>query len=304
MDEEESESIFMKKLNVISDIQKTTRMLVDPELAKFLLDCIQPEKQRNFRQRYAKVLAVQMKNNKWLDNPTPICFDTKGALIDGQHRLWAIVESNTPVNMSIATGCPDDIIKVLDCGKSRSISDRLKIAFSIPSCEIKAAAYRCFVVIVTGEHNINFTISCAEYIHKKYGKIVEDIILKKTKIKNMNSGYLYGALAFCSIAYPDEMSEFIDQFLSGVNLVEDSPAFLLRNFFLQGKHSFGATGGAWMNKNTIYSICWTAMNFINNQKVTRIFKENDSGVEFFKKAIPEEVKKIQVLAGYNPSKET
>ena len=50
-----------------------------------------------------------------------------GALVDGQHRLTAIVESGKTIKMSVARGLTEDEVRVLDCGKVRGNDVRLGI---------------------------------------------------------------------------------------------------------------------------------------------------------------------------------
>lgn len=73
--------------------------------------------------RYSK----QMKAGEWQVNGEPIMFSAKGNLLNGQHRLSAIVASNKIVAIPVFRGVAEDAIKTIDTGRPRSLADHLKI---------------------------------------------------------------------------------------------------------------------------------------------------------------------------------
>jgi hypothetical protein len=87
---------------------------------------------RNFNNRklndsHVRNLANQMKLNSWLFDGTPLKFDRHGRLLDGQHRLNAVIESNTTIKFLILSDIETEAFKVMDTGKLRSSSDVLSI---------------------------------------------------------------------------------------------------------------------------------------------------------------------------------
>lgn len=68
-------------------------------------------------------LARDMKAGAWGDTPEPIAFDSNGRLIDGQHRLAAVVKSGVTICFWVATNCHLDAQKYLDAGRRRSLAD-------------------------------------------------------------------------------------------------------------------------------------------------------------------------------------
>jgi hypothetical protein len=56
-----------------------------------------------------------------------IAFDTNQALVDGQHRLAAIIEADLPVQMTVFSDVEPDTFDVLDTGKRRNVADVLAI---------------------------------------------------------------------------------------------------------------------------------------------------------------------------------
>lgn len=71
--------------------------------------------------------ADAMERGDWKVTHQGIAFDTNGVLVDGQHRLAAIVEADMPVEMTVFTEVPPGTFDVLDTGKRRNAADALAI---------------------------------------------------------------------------------------------------------------------------------------------------------------------------------
>src|SRR3954454_22072526 len=71
--------------------------------------------------------AEAMRRGDWLVSHQGIAFDTGGGLVDGQHRLGAVVEADLPVELSVFTDVEPDTFDVLDTGKRRNAADVLAI---------------------------------------------------------------------------------------------------------------------------------------------------------------------------------
>ena len=71
--------------------------------------------------------AEAMRRGEWVVTHQGIAFDVDGVLIDGQHRLAAIVEADQPIDLTVFTDVATDTFDVLDTGKRRNASDVLAI---------------------------------------------------------------------------------------------------------------------------------------------------------------------------------
>lgn len=71
--------------------------------------------------------AEVMRRGDWKVTHQGIAFDTNGVLVDGQHRLAAVVEADAAVDMTVFTSVPADTFDVLDTGKRRNAADALAI---------------------------------------------------------------------------------------------------------------------------------------------------------------------------------
>jgi hypothetical protein len=71
--------------------------------------------------------AEAMRRGEWLVTHQGIAFDGNGVLVDGQHRLAAVIEADQPVEMTVFTEVPEGAFDVLDTGKRRTAADVLAI---------------------------------------------------------------------------------------------------------------------------------------------------------------------------------
>ncbi|MFC6706550.1 hypothetical protein [Flexivirga alba] len=74
-----------------------------------------------------RVFAEAMKRGEWKTTHQGIAVDTNGLLVDGQHRLAAIIEADLPVKLTVFTEVSPDSFDVLDTGKKRNAADVLAI---------------------------------------------------------------------------------------------------------------------------------------------------------------------------------
>ncbi len=105
---------------------KTEIELITPQKA---LDYLKNNtKNRTLRKNTVLYYAEQMKEGKWKLTGQGISFSSDMILIDGQHRLAAIVKSNTEQYMNVTYGLDyNEVYPVYDTGKNRSSADVLSI---------------------------------------------------------------------------------------------------------------------------------------------------------------------------------
>jgi hypothetical protein len=113
-------------------------MQVTPEIALSILtnkNC----KNRNISKANLRNLTNAMLNGEWKLTNQGISFDRDGNLLDGQHRLQAIVESEVTCTMLVGKNMNPAIFNCIDTGKARTAGDTLDIAGSTNGKTIAAA---------------------------------------------------------------------------------------------------------------------------------------------------------------------
>lgn len=94
---------------------------------------------RPFSQHTADAYARQINKNTWPNTGAPIVFSKTGRLLDGQHRLTAIVETGKTVSFDVKFGIGDDAFAFIDAGKKRSSGDIFAIN-GVKNARLMAAA--------------------------------------------------------------------------------------------------------------------------------------------------------------------
>lgn len=87
---------------------------------------------RKLREGHAEALARDMSEGKWTECAAPIVFYENGDIADGQHRLWAIVESDTTQTFMVVRNFPRDAGLNIDTGLPRTLVDNARISGADP----------------------------------------------------------------------------------------------------------------------------------------------------------------------------
>ena len=77
---------------------------------------------RPMRAGHVRHLAKQMELGRWELSPEPIVFSPR-RLLDGQHRLTAVLMSGCTIQASVALVQNEEVFRVLDQGINRSLTD-------------------------------------------------------------------------------------------------------------------------------------------------------------------------------------
>lgn len=105
----------------------TTLMTITPSLANKYL-ALNIEQQRKTKPANISIMAEAIKAGKWRITGDTIKFNVDGKLIDGQNRLYAVVEANKAIKTYVARNVPNESITVIDTGCARTGQDALKIS--------------------------------------------------------------------------------------------------------------------------------------------------------------------------------
>lgn len=101
-------------------------VLVTPDMARSWLANQMPN--RHLRIREVRKMAADMRAGRWRLTHESIARSSDGRLIDGQHRLAAIIMANKAVELLVADGVPTDAMGVINTGSKRDARDTVIIA--------------------------------------------------------------------------------------------------------------------------------------------------------------------------------
>jgi hypothetical protein len=106
---------------------KVSLIEITPEMAVDILKTNHAEN-RNVKKRTVVDYADQMKKGLWRDiSGEAVKISDTQKLIDGQHRLLAIIKSNIPIVMLVIENIPELSMSAIDDGAKRTLADSLKI---------------------------------------------------------------------------------------------------------------------------------------------------------------------------------
>ena len=100
-------------------------IIVTPEIASAYL--AMNAGNRPLNAAHVASLSRAMSRGEWVFNGDSIRITKSGNLIDGQHRLNAIVKCGVPQKVMVVSGLNDDAFLTIDCGRTRGAHDSLAI---------------------------------------------------------------------------------------------------------------------------------------------------------------------------------
>lgn len=103
-------------------------------------------KNRPRRQRVVDVYARDMSTGAWQMTGEPVKFGLDGSLLDGQHRLAAVVQSGVTVPMLVIRGLAADSQEVMDSGAKRTAGDALNLRGHTNTMRLSSVARLAIVI--------------------------------------------------------------------------------------------------------------------------------------------------------------
>ncbi|HUU60155.1 MAG TPA: hypothetical protein VMZ50_11470, partial [Phycisphaerae bacterium] len=174
--------------------------------------------------------AEEMRRGDWDENGETIIISKEGYVLDGQHRLWAVVESGATIRCLVARGVDKDMFLTIDRGKGRSLGDVLRKGKMLTSALQWVHRYdRETMTAGTGRAN-SLTSKQAERL------LVEQPDIEASLPHGEPLRHLMpkAAAVFCHFAFAKaESAEIADEFFrslaDGVGLKRGDPVLALRD---------------------------------------------------------------------------
>jgi len=105
--------------------EQIRKMFITPEEAENWLK-LSHQNQRKLNPRRVELYASEMAQGRFQTTPDAIAFNKTGYLINGMHRLQAIVTSGVSISQFVASNLSDESFVYTDQGQSRSKKQLLK----------------------------------------------------------------------------------------------------------------------------------------------------------------------------------
>lgn len=189
---------------------------------------------RNPDERSIQKLVVQMQAGKWVLNGDTVVISESGRLLDGQHRLTAVVLSGVTVPMLIARGAHESVFTTIDTGRARKATDIALLA-GVPNRFEAMSAAKVIYSLVTGIP-LNIPVAPSYYLEvlKRFPSMegwVSRFVHARGARALIGGGTLIGAMVYLSdiAKRPELAGSLIDGIEKGTNLSSGDPILALRN---------------------------------------------------------------------------
>jgi hypothetical protein len=201
-------------------------------------------RQRYVREELVKKYARDMAAGKWDCNGETIILGPGGQVLDGQHRLLACVEADKPFRTHLVENVSPEAFHTIDTGAGRSMGDQLTIAGKVGGNHLATA-----LTVVWRWERANrrgFEWSARPTRLELFETLAKHPDLEKFTSRSYRASLLMscglaGALWYVFAQQDATLAEvFFEALMTGVNLKEDDPVFLLRERLLRDRRDVAA----------------------------------------------------------------
>ena len=240
---------------------------------------------RPLKRHHVDFLAKEILNGNWKFNGDAIRITNDNRLLDGQHRLAAVVKANMAINTILIDDLDPDVFNTIDCGIKRNAGDMLAIRGEKNSRNNAAALFLVGAIL---EKNGNL------YAMHGWGKSSNSEILKLYDLyPDINQSFIkWGSISkgivplsvstamhyLFSRKHRDKADEFFSLLESGEGLESGNPILLLRKRLIEN-----ACAKSKINKRYMAALFVKAWNcwITNKQMHTLRFRESGDCQESF-----------------------
>jgi hypothetical protein len=218
---------------------------ITPDRARVMLGKMRNP--RPFSRHTAAIYAQTMRNGQWDFNGDAIRINEDDEVIDGQHRLHAVIQSGKPQKMLVMYGLKNEVFQSIDVGKRRSPGDMLAIAGYKHTINTGSVA-RALMVYESGVYWAEEAANKLDYrpTPKQIVKFVErnpDVAENCAYLANryMNTMRLTGATpiglsyTLAKRANEKKAQEFLDGVNGDVSTTKTDPRWVVRDFLMRQK---------------------------------------------------------------------
>lgn len=235
------------------DVRKTRRnprseekikaefQIVTPAMATEWLE--QNTENRPISTLHVMMLAEQIRSGQWVLNGETIKFSDAGTLIDGQHRLWAIIEANRPVPLMVVAGVSRSAFATIDTlSRARTPGDVVALNGAARYRNVTASALswllrwqRGIVPDYRAPEN-KITNADVEAMIRSHPEIVRAVerAMKLRRLANVSvMAFIYYVVANRN---PDLAERMMDTLENPKRISVNDPFFRLRTYFTNNHH--------------------------------------------------------------------
>ena len=194
------------------------------------------------------MFAREIRNGEWRFNGEAIKFGKDGRLLDGQHRLLAVIAADKPLTTLVIRGLEDETQQTMDSGKTRTLGDVLTLRGEKNSTQLASLARAVYLA-----DQLGMEAAAQNDLKPTRGEIISFIdqtpqladVLAASRAFRSQSGDMLTSSMFASLWWTfahidtDAADRFFMSLASGANLQADDPILILRNTLMAQPHKAG-----------------------------------------------------------------
>lgn len=245
---------------------QTSIETITPAIAKVYLNT--SEGNRNLKRLKVAAYARDIKAGKWRVNGESIIFDAGGRLVDGHHRLTAVIDSGVPIETVVVRGVDKDAKKTIDMGASRSAGDALTLAGHKNANNLNSVVLAAMSIAAGAPRRARPSIEEVFDFIEQFPEVFKGVNIATSKPFPRCQGIL-GAVYFIACMNGDEeiAEQFVDVFRTGRPAYDGCAAHAFRERFLRDQMR-----GDPMSFNDVHVLVVTAWNKFRQRQSVQILR--------------------------------
>ena len=231
---------------------------------------------RSLIKRKIAQYVSDMKNGLWTPDTAETVKLTKNMrVLDGQHRLHAIVIAGVTIDMFVAYNVPETAMNNIDTGTARSVKNIVELN-GIPNAQHISSMLKKYIAYVMfpnlpdhdpvkkGGADANMVLKLYNEKPDTWQEIVSKIS-KSKKIFKIELSYLMAWYGLCLDIDEADTTLFFDMLIAGLFTNEKDPIRLLREYLISNKVGNDS-------RATQYAIFVKAWNLFRSKKTVSILR--------------------------------
>lgn len=211
---------------------------------------------RRVSERHLRNLCGAIERGEWKFNGDTIRIDTKGQILDGQHRLMAIEKTGVEMRQIVVSGLPPDVFDTIDVGKKRNFADVLSLGGHRNIHETSSALRKLDMCLFNKGSLSRRTHVEMENLLKKFPEIHEMVnYCRKTPRHVMPVSAMSACYTMFSRVDKEKAKSWVDAMISG-EVIKKNAVYVLREQLIRNR-----TGHQRFRDSALMALCIDCWHF-------------------------------------------
>jgi hypothetical protein len=253
---------------------------------------------RPLREDTVRAYARDMRNGDWAQTHQGLAFNTEDRLIDGQHRLAAIVRAGKTLELMVTFGLRSKLegkeLTTMDCvdrGATRSVGDQLTIQHGMKYGSITASVCAALAGLCCGERTRRLSVAQTLEVYREFKPDVQFVLENRVKEKGLKASGVLGGFAFAHAADPEVIERYFGELNRGAQPEKYPMLALLRAFLTSDQATLLSRSMDRGLAELVLQAIWLERQ---GKRVAKLALESE-GVEHYRRLLAARVEKVAAL---------